>query len=168
MPGIDFIEEILKEAEAQEEKRTEAYYDLQLIEVRKLQQQIEKNFHEAELEVKIINDWAIQKNAALNERLLYIERKLECFIREQGVKTIDLPNGILKMHRKPDKVEVSDMETFLKHAKPEMLAFIPEQIKPDLNKIKAFIKQNYTPAGVTVTEGKEEFNYKIKEVKDYV
>jgi len=163
----NFIEELLKEAEEKEEQRTQAYYDLQLIEIRKLQQQIEKNFAEAETEVKIIQDWAIRKNASLHERLLFIERKLEAWIREQGLKTIDLPNGTLKMHKKPDKVEVADIEAFLKHAKPEMLSIIPEQVKPDLNKIKAFIRQNYTPAGVTVTEGKEEFTYKIKEIKEY-
>jgi len=168
MPEIDFIDQILKEAEENEALRTQAYYDLQLIEIRKLQQQIEKNFAEAETEVKIIQDWAIRKNAALHERLLFIERKLEAWIREQGLKTIDLPNGTLKMHKKPDKVEVADMEAFLKHAKPEMLSIIPEQVKPDINKIKAFIRQNYTPAGVTVTEGKEEFTYKIKEIKEDV
>ncbi len=166
MSDNDFIEELLKEAEEKEEQRTQAYYDLQLIEARKLQLQISKNFAEAEVEVKIIQDWAINKNAALHERLQFIERKLEAWIREQGLKTIDLPNGTLKMHKKPDKVEIADMEAFLKHAKPEMLTVIPEQIKPDLNKIKAFIRQNYTPAGVTVTEGKEEFTYKIKEVRE--
>lgn len=162
MTEDNFIDELLKEAEEKEEQRTQAYYDLQLIEARKLQQQISSNFAEAEAEVKIIQDWAIRKNAALHERLQFIERKLEAWIREQNAKTIDLPNGTLKMHKKPDKVEVADMEAFLKHAKPEMLSIIPEQVKPDINKIKAFIRQNYTPAGVTVTEGKEEFTYKLK------
>lgn len=167
MSEDNFIEELLKEAEEKEEQRTQAYYDLQLIEARKLQLQIERNFAEAETEVKIIQDWAINKNAALHERLQFIERKLEAWIREQGQKTIDLPNGTLKMHKKPDKVEIADMEAFLKHAKPEMLTVMPEQVKPDLNKIKTFIRGNYTPAGVTVTAGKEEFTYKIKEIKEY-
>ena len=50
-----------------------------------------------------------------------------------------------------------------------MLTIIPEQIKPDIAKIKAYMHKNYSPtgvAGVTVTEGKEEFSYKIKEAQE--
>ena len=40
------------------------------------------------------------------------------------------------MHKKPDRVEIEDLDLFLKKAKPEMLTIIPEQVKPDMNKIK--------------------------------
>ena len=163
-----FIEELLAEEEAKEEKRTEAYYDLLLLQVRELHQAIEENFKTAEREIEIINQWTLKKNTALHERVGIIERKLEAFIREKGTKTLEMPNGTLRLYKKPDKVEITDLSTFLANAKPEMLTVIPEQIKPDLSKIKAFIKQNYTPVGVTVTEGKEEFSYKIKEVKEDV
>ena len=163
-----FIDELLEEEEAKEEKRTEAYYDLLLLQARELQTAIEVNFKTAEREVEIINQWALKKNMVLHERIGFIERKLEAFIREKGVKTLEMPNGTLKLHKKPDKVEISDLNTFLAYAKPEMLTVIPEQIKPDMTKIKAYMRQNYTPAGVSVIEGKEEFSYKIKEVKEDV
>ena len=44
------------------------------------------------------------------------------------------------MHKKPDKVEIENLELFLSKSKPEMLTVIPEQVKPDLNKIKNYIK----------------------------
>ena len=164
-----FIDELLEEEEAKEEKRTEIYYDFLLLQARELQKAIEANFKTAEREVEVINQWALKKNMVLLKRVGLIERKLEAFIREKGVKTLEMPNGTLKLHKKPDKVEISDLNAFLANAKPEMLTVIPEQIKPDITKIKAYMRQNYSPtgvAGITITEGKEEFSYKIKEVKE--
>jgi len=161
-----FIDELLEEEEAKEEQRTEAYYDLRLLQARELQEAIEVNFKTAEREVEIINQWALKKNMALHEQVGIINCKLEVYIPEKGLKTLEMPNGTLKLHKKPDKVEITNLKIFMKQAKPEMLTVIPEQIKPDITKIKAFIKQNYTPAGVSFIEGKEEFSYKIKEVKE--
>lgn len=160
---VDFIEQILQEAEAKEAQQRMAYYDLLLIETGKLQSQIEKNFHQAELEAEIIKNWAIQTNSKIRDKLEFLEKKLEAFMREENVKTLDLPNGILKLHKKPDRVEISDMNEFLALATPEMLNVIPESVKPDLNKIKTFIKQSRKiPAGVTFIEGLESFTYKLK------
>jgi len=158
----NFLDELLEEAEAKEDKQTEAYYDLVLLQIKTLTQQIEKNFSEAEKECEIINNWALTRNTMLTERVRLLELKIKTFILETKEKTIDLPNGILKMHKKPDKVEITDIELFLKNAKPNMLTIIPETVKPDMNKIKAFIKTRPVPLGVTVTEGKEEFTYKLK------
>ena len=162
----NFLDELLEEAEAKEEKQTEAYYDLVLLQIKTLTQQIEKNFTEAGKECEIINSWALSRNTMLTERVRILELKLKAFILETKEKTIDLPNGILKMHKKPDKVEIIDIELFLKNAKPNMIVVIPESVKPDMNKIKAFIKTRPIPQGVTVTEGKEEFTYKLKGQND--
>ncbi len=158
---IDFLDELLKEAEEKEEEQTEAYYDLLLMGIRKLQKQIEYNFQEAEKECQMINSFTLHKNAQLQEKIRWSEMKLEAFIREKKEKTITLPNGILKMHKKPDRVEIEDLEAFLKNAKPQMLSVVPEQVKPDLNKIKNYIKSKPVPPGVKLIEGKEEFSYKL-------
>ena len=88
----------------------------------------------------MINSFTLYKNHQLQERIRWFEMKLEAFIKERQEKTITLPNGTLKMHKKPDKIEIVNLEVFLKNARPEMLTVIPEQVKPDLNKIKAYIK----------------------------
>ena len=164
---IDFLDELLAEVEIKEEEQTEAYYDLLLMSIRKLQSQIEYNFQEAEKECQMINSFTLHKNAQLQEKIHWAEMKLEAFIKERQEKTITLPNGVLKMHKKPDRVEIEDLELFLKKAKPEMLTIIPEQMKPDLNKIKALIKNKPIPHGVKLIEGKEEFTYKLnKETED--
>jgi hypothetical protein len=167
----NFLDELLAEAEQNEELQTESYFDLQLIQLREIKSQITNNFSEAEKEIKIINDWVIRKNLVLQERMKFIELRLEAFIKERNVKTLDLPNGVLKLHKKPDKVEIEDMELFLQNAKPEMLTVVPETIKPDLNKIKSYVKTHLSPPlGISITKGKEEFSYKLierEEIKEY-
>src|SRR5664279_5374787 len=146
MSNKTFLDELLQEAESKEMYQTEAYYDLVLLQIKNLQGQIASNFSESEKEIQHINNWVLQRNMLLDERCKMLERKLEAFIRERQVKTIELPNGTLKMHKKPDKVEIEDLELFLKHARPEVLTIIPEQVKPDLGKIKVFIKRKPVPA----------------------
>lgn len=159
-----FIDDLLKEAEEKEQNLTAAHYDIIIKEVAELEKQIEVNFETAKQEAEIIQSWALSKNSKLQDRVNFYRIKLEAYIRQEGKKTLDLPNGILKLHKKPDKVEVSDLEMFLKSAESEMLAFIPEQVRPDLNGIKAFIKRTgRTPEGVSVIGGKEEFSLKLKE-----
>ena len=153
--------------EAGEQKLLRAHYDLLLLEISKLQQQIADNFSNIEKEIEILNSWTLQKNSKLQERISLFERKLEAFIREEGLKTVELPNGTLKLHKKPDKAEVTDIDLFLKHAKQELLTVIPEQVKPNINKIKSFIKlRKVIPEGITVIEGKEEFSYKLNNQKE--
>ena len=162
-----FLDELLEEAESKEFYQTEAYYDIILLQIKNLQKQIATNFNETEKEILHLNNWTLQRNMVLDERCKMLESKLEFFIRERQVKTIELPNGTLKMHKKPDKVEIEDLELFLKYARPEVLTIIPEQVKPDLGKLKSFIKTKPVPAGVIVIEGKEEFSYKLRqEVED--
>jgi hypothetical protein len=162
MNEVNFLDELLQEAESKEMYQTEAYLDLVLLNIKNLQAQIATNFSEAEKEINLINNWTLTRNSVLNERTQVLERKLELFIREKNVKTIELPNGTLKLHKKQSKVEIEDLELFLKHARPEVLTIIPEQVKPDIGKLKAFIKTRPVPAGIKVIEGKEEFSYKLR------
>lgn len=161
-----FIDEILKEAEQKDEQLSREYADLVLAEIKNLEDEIQKTFDQATKEQEIIESWAMKKNIKATERIEFLSRKLEVFLRDTNKKTLDLPNGVLKFRKKPDRVEVSNLEEFLKHAKENLVTVIPQQIKPDLNKIKTFIKTRPVPAGVTIIEGKEEFSYKIKNGKD--
>lgn len=158
---MNFLEELLQEVEQKEGERDEAYFDLLLLQIKQINNQISYNFSQAEKECSMINSFVLHKNTQLQERVKWLELKLEAFIKEKNEKTITLPNGTLKMHKKPDRVEIEDLELFLKKAKPEMLSIIPEQLKPDLNKIKNYIKNKPVPPGVKVIEGKEEFSYKL-------
>jgi len=162
----DFIDELLKEAEEKEQKLSMELADLVLIEISQLQKQVETNFEMAAREREIIKNWSLKINSKLVSRIEFISKKLEVFIKETGEKTINLPNGILKMHKKSDRVEVEDLELFLKNARPQWLTVIPEQAKPNLAAIKNHIKTRPTPKGVKIIEGDVEFSYKLNGVED--
>ncbi|HZW40412.1 MAG TPA: host-nuclease inhibitor Gam family protein [Ignavibacteriaceae bacterium] len=160
-----FIEEIVKEAEEKEEQLTYAHYDMMLLAIRNINNQIADYFAEADKEKALIDKWVLEKNSKLQNKIEWLEKKLEAFIRDKGLKTIELSNGTLKFHKKQDKVEIVDFELFLKNAKPELLTIIPESAKPNLSKIKEQISYKKIP-GVELIKGKEEFSYKIIERKE--
>lgn len=160
MDEKNFLDELLEEAEQRELQNSEAFMDLVLLEIKRINEKVSANFSNAEKEIELINAWAIKKNTILEERKKFLERKLELFIKERGEKTISLPNGELKYHKKQDKVEITDMDAFLANANKELLTEVPSSYKPNLTNIKKWIKSKPI-AGVTVIEGKQEFSYKL-------
>ena len=160
----NFLDELLEEVESKEKSERLAYYDLAIKEIAELEIEIAGIFSQSDRETAIIKEWALKKAATHQERIEMLMRKLECFLREEEKKTISLPHGTLKVRKLPDKIDVSNMEIFLKNAAGELLSVIPEQAKPDLSKIKTFIKMSgKIPDGVTVIEGKEQFSLKINQ-----
>ncbi|MBZ0183316.1 MAG: host-nuclease inhibitor Gam family protein [Melioribacteraceae bacterium] len=155
----NFLDELLLEVEQKEKSEQLAYYDLALIEIKSLTQQIEDIFSQADKEAEIIKSWALTKTSKLQDRISLLEQKLEQFIRAENLKSLPLPNGILKIRKSPDRIEITDLDTFLSKANNDMLTVIPEQIKPDLNKIKSFIKMNgKIPAGINLISGEDKFS----------
>ena len=161
--GESFIDQILKEAEEKDQRLMESHLDLILIEIRKLEEEIEKNFDTAAQEREIIKNWALERNSMFSSRIEWLTKRLERFLKEENLKTLDLPNGILRIRKQTDKVTIVDEEKFYKNATSAILNIIPESAKPDLLKIKAWIKKTgRVPAGVEVTSSEEKFSYTIK------
>ena len=159
-----FIDELLIEAEAKEQKDVLAYYDLVVAEIARIEGDMREINSNCDKEVELIKEWALNRNVKLQERIDFLKLKLEAFIREQDKKTIDLPHGTLKLRRTPDKVEVTDLDLFLAKANKDMVTIVPEQIKPSLTAIKKWIKMTAkVPEGITVIEGKETFILRLKE-----
>jgi len=161
METNNFLDELLQEVEIKEEEQTEAYFDILLLQIKQLTKQIEYNFSQAEKECSLINNFVLQKNAQLQEKIKWLELKLESFIKERNEKTISLPNGTLKMWKRQDRIEIEDSELFMKHSKPEMLTEVPAYIKPNLSFIKNYIKTKPVPPGIKVIEGVAEFSYTL-------
>ena len=140
----NFIDELIKESEERDRKLEQSHLDLILIEIRKLEEQIEKNFRYCCQEREIIKNWALERNSSLvNARIEWLSKKLELFLREENVKTLDLPNGIIRMRKQPEKVIVVDEEKFFKKATTDLLLnIIPEAGKTRLIKDKSLDKKN--------------------------
>ncbi len=159
----NFIDTLIAEAEVNEEKQTLAYYDLIVTEIIRLEDQVAETFKNADEESKIINAWALNYCSKYQDKINFLKLKLEAFIREQGKRTIELPHGILKMRKMPDKIEIIDMEIFLANANQEVVTIVPETVKPDLTKIKTYIRNSGRQLpGVTLNEGKDEFKLTLK------
>ena len=164
----NFMDDLLREAEENDQRLMGVQIDLLVLQIIELQKQIEKNFDQAEKEIEIIRNWSLERNSKLQERISFIEGKLESYMREQaeqGIRSEDLPHAILKIRKQPDKAEVIDLEVFLANANGDLVTVVPESVKPNLNAVKAYVKRTggKLPAGCRLIEGKEEFSYKIKE-----
>jgi len=160
--GVSFIDQILKEAEEKEQKLNHEMADMMLLEIRNLQEEIELTFEQAERERTIIKNWAITKNSKLTNRIEWLSKKLELFLKEEDVKTLELAFGTIRFRKQPDKVEIIDDELFLNNASSSTLTIIPEAAKADLNKIRAFIKRSgRVPQGCELIPGEIKFSYKI-------
>lgn len=155
----NFIDELLAEADIWD-KRT--VMDFLLRELTTLEEKADRNYVIAQQEIAVINDWLIRKNAPIEERKSMIASRLEFVFRQDDVKTLDLAHGILKIRKLPDKVEITDLPEFLKSAPGECLSVIPEEVKPNLQKIKAFLKSHNTIPGVEIQKGAEKFTYQTQ------
>ena len=165
--GASFIDQIVGEAEEKEQKLNCEMADLMLLEIRNLQEEIERVFEQAERERTIIKNWAITKNSKLTNRIEWISKKLELFLKEEDIKTLELAFGTIRFRKQPDRIEIVDDERFLNNATSNMLTIVPESAKADLNKIRAFIKHTgRIPQGCEMIPGEIKFSYKINNHKE--
>ena len=159
---IDFIEQILKEAEQKEMQQTNALFDLVLLQISKWEIEIAANFEEQEKEILLIKEWTLSRNSKLQDQIDFYARKCEAYLKELNLKTLSLPHGSLQIRKLPDRVEILDQEIFLKSASMDLLKVVPASNKPDLQKIKASIKNTgKIPEGVQLITGENQFSYKI-------
>jgi hypothetical protein len=165
--GTEFISQMIADAEEKEAKLNREMADLMLLEIRNLQEEIEQTFEQAERERTIIKNWAITKNSKLTNRIEWISKKLELFLKEENVKTLELAFGTIRFRKQPDRIEIIDDELFLNNATSNMLAIVPESAKADMNKIKAFIKRTgRVPQGCELIKGGIKFSYNINNHKE--
>jgi hypothetical protein len=159
----NFIDEVLREAEEKEKKLEQAHLDLILVEIAKLEENMERNFDTAAMERDLIKNWALERNSLLQSRIDWLSKKLEKYLREEKLKTLDLPNGIIRIRKQQDQVQVIDEEKFFNNATNDLLEIIPETAKISLLKIKSWIKKTgRTPVGCEVIKGINKFSYQIK------
>ncbi|MBE0643558.1 MAG: host-nuclease inhibitor Gam family protein [Bacteroidetes bacterium] len=167
MSEPNFMDELLAEVESEEALRSAAETDLSLLEIQLLTEKIAATFASAEEEQTIIQNFALRRAAKFQDRIDRLAGKLETYIREKNEKTITLPHGVLKVRKKPDRIEIADMQEFLLHASPQMLNTIPEKASPCAAGIKSWMKlSGKLPAGVKLIPGGNEFSYKLTEIND--
>ncbi len=158
---------MIEEAEQQNKKLEQSHLALILIEIRSLEENIEKNFDTAAQEREIIKNWALERNSMLQSRIDWLSKKLEGYLKEEEIKTLDLANGVIRLRKQTDTVSIIDSEQFMKHATKDMLNVIPETVRPDMLRLRAWIRNSgRVPPGVELIPGGLKFSYTIKKEKE--
>jgi len=165
---MNFIEELLQEAEIRDKEYKEEMdklkADQMLAVIEKLDEQMKDVIGLAEEEIKLIEEYRKDELDKLEKKRSWLCRQLEQYIRSTGEKTITLPHGQIKLRQSRQKVQVIDMDLFLKvGGRLNLLRRIPESIEPDLQAIHQHIKQTgEIPNGVDVIPGETKFSYLLK------
>ena len=164
---LNFLDELLLEVEAKEQKLQLAHVDMVLKEISDLNSDISRIFTQAEEERRIITEWAISRTAKLNDRVDWLTQKLQAFMDTEypAARTVDLAHGQLLRRKQVGKLVVENLEEFMKNNNlSELTSISPEVIRPDLAKIKAFYKMSRKiPLGTTLIESTDKFSIKLKD-----
>ena len=166
-----FMDELLAEVEEKEQRvkleldRLKA--DQLLMAVAKLDSQIEDANKLCDDEIKLIEQYRQSEVERIEKKRSWLLYNVEGWARQQleqnGDKTIRLPHATLALRKGRDKVEIQDMETFLKVAtRYGLLRTTPEEHVPDLTALNAFVKRTgQIPIGTKLIPGTTNFSYTL-------
>ncbi len=166
-----FMNELLAEVEEKEQQvklnldRLKA--DQLLMAVEKLDAQIADVAKLADDEIKLIEQYRQSEVERIEKKRSWLLFNLEGFARQQmeqtGDKTIRLPHATLSLRKGRDKVEIQDMDVFLRVA-PRLgfLRTTPEKHEPDMTALAAYVKRTgEIPIGTKLIPGTVNFSYTL-------
>ena len=165
---MNFLDELLKEAEVADEKKriamSKVRCDQVLQSIAVLETKIEEVNGIAKHEQKIIADWQQNENGKTERQIAWLARQCEEYIRASKDKTIQLPHGRLSLRAGKAKVSIVDEAAFMQIAdKKGLVRTKPEEKLPDLLKIHEFIRvHGFPPAGCSYTPATVNFSFKTK------
>jgi hypothetical protein len=169
---IDFIEELLLQAEqADQEKKIEMdrlRADQILAAIARLEEGMEEVNGLCEKESKLIEEYRANELARLDKKRSWLVFNLEGFMRSTGEKTVRLPHGSMKLRRGRDKAVVVAMEEFLKIGQNlGLVRKVPESMVPDLQAVLNHVKlTGEIPRGIEVIPADVKFTYSTHGGKD--
>ena len=166
---VSFIEELLAEAEVREKIENIAFNKIQadqaLGAIGTLEDQMADVNTLADDEIKLIEQYRQSEIARVEKKLSWLVFNLENFARKHSAqtneKTLRLPHGTLALRKGRDKVEIENLEQFLKiAAKYNLLRTTPEEHVPDLKALSAYLtRTGEILPGVKVTPATINFSY---------
>ncbi len=166
---MTFIDELLAEAEVKDREARLEMTRLKADQILATLSVLEKKAVEvnglADEEIRLIEEFRKSEMEKLEKKASWLSLQLESFMRQENeqdpsCKSIALPHGMLKLRMGREKVEITDMDKFLKVAgKRGLLRTIPESFEPDLPKVLAYVKHNGFLTGVMVIPAQARFSY---------
>ena len=166
-----FLDELLAEVE---EKQQQVKLNLDrlksdqcLMAISKLESQIADVNKLADDEIALIAQYRKNEIDRIEKKRSWLLFNLEGFARQQlengGEKTLRLPHGVLALRKGRDKIEIIDMEIFMKIApKYGFLRVTPENKEPDMTALAAYVKRTREiPLGTQLTPATINVNYQL-------
>jgi hypothetical protein len=165
---VNFIDELLAEAEVADAKRlievSKFRADQLLMAISVLEEKTSEINTLVDSEVALFEDFRTAEISKLDKKVSWLVWNLEHFMKNIGEKTLALPHGELKLRKGKDKIEIADMEKFLKAAeKHGLLRAVPESFEPDMRAVAAYTKSTgISPSGTVIIPGSDKFTYTTK------
>ena len=162
---MNFIDELLEESEqAEAERRLEMNKlraDQLLMAIQVLESKLDEVSTMTTEEIQLIENYRKNEQGRLEKRVRWFVWNLEQFMRSTGEKTMNLPHGILKLRLGRDKIEIADLQQFLKNSDNQrFLKLIPESYQPDVQAIGQHIKKTgELPQGINHIPAEVKFHY---------
>ncbi len=143
--------------------------DQMLQAIRSLELEAERINALADEEQKLIEDYRQQQTAKIQKKIGWFEFNLQAFMNSNpGVKTLELPHGILKTRLGRDRAEIVEEKQFMDAAGDlGLLRSVPEKFVPDMAAILEFIHTKGTvPPGVKLIPAENRFSFSTKKGDD--
>lgn len=170
---MNFIDELLAEAEIADAKHlievNKLRADQLLMAISLLEGRSEEINTMVDAEVALFEEYRTVEISKLDKKISWLAWNLEQYMKGTGEKSLALPHGDLKMRKGRDKIEITDMPTFLKVAGQKgLLRSIPESYEPDLRALTEYAKYSgVTSPGCSLIPASTKFTYKTKGVTDH-
>jgi hypothetical protein len=170
--AMDFIEELLAEAEVADAKKlievNKLRADQLLMAISVLEEKATEINAMVNAEVALFEEYRSLEISKLDKKISWLAFQLEGYMKSTDEKTLALPHGELKMRRGRDKIEITDMEKFLPVAQAKgLLRAIPESYEPDMRTLLEYAKYSgVTPPGCSLIPASTKFTYKTKGVSN--
>lgn len=164
MERIDFIEDILRQAETAERDRfqqlTRVQVDQFLMSVQALESEMDEIDKTANAEVEIIRAWAMKEMDRLDIKRQWLLRQLQYFLKESGLRSLRSAHGEIRFRKLKDRVQIVSVEQFIPVGQKLGLVRTKASQVPDLNALLDYVKRTgEILPGTNMILGEDKFYY---------
>ncbi len=130
--------------------------------IKKIEAEIERCKFNADAMIQEVTQWLDKKIEQKRGQIDFMSNFMRNYLKQKNFKSLALPTGSIGFRKQPDKVEITDEEKFMEFATFDIIRVEPEKFVPDMNAIKAKLKETgELPEGVELITPEPKFYYKL-------
>ncbi len=130
--------------------------------IAKIEAEMDRCRKNAQSMIDEINFWLEGQLTKRQKQIDFMANYCKNYLAQNNMKSLSLPSGNIGFRKQPDKIEITDPDTFFEKATFELIRVVPEKFEPDISAIKNRFKEKGTvPPGVTVAPQEPKFYYKL-------